>query len=138
MAAGDSTWDLSEKDCEALRTVLHEFKEASDKMLCCYCGKVTHKVEGGEGWRERMAAHLASHLVDCPTHPARIAIEMEAALVEFVSCVLSVRLKNTPEWMSGISEDVNKVCAVLRDHDRFTFDGDGLRKVKAPEVTHEG
>ena len=46
---------------------------------------------------------------------------LRKTLEEFASCVLSVRLSNTPEWMDYITGELNKVCELLDKEYRFEY-----------------
>jgi len=77
---------------------------------CCTCGYT---------WKH---GHDGSH--SCSEH-------LRAALINLAQYLITVRRVNTPEWMEGLAEEVNRACVTLGDEDRFRFDGDFLRRIKS-------
>lgn len=62
-------------------------------------------------------------------HEASAEIErLRATLLHFGSMTASCLTTNTPEWMELLASELNKVCEVIGDADRWEFDGEGLRK----------
>nr|WP_320132353.1 hypothetical protein [uncultured Holophaga sp.] len=53
------------------------------------------------------------------------------ALGELISCVLTIKANNTPDWMAYIAEEVNRAAEAMGDADRVQVAGDGLCIIRA-------
>lgn len=40
---------------------------------------------------------------------------------EFLSTVLTIKLKNQPDWMEYLAERIDEVCEVIGEEDRFAY-----------------
>ena len=55
-----------------------------------------------------------------------------------VSSVLCARTSNTPEYMTGLAEDINEALGAFGDHDRVAFERHSLRVIRADRQSKEG
>lgn len=89
-----------------------------------------HAVCNEEQSRTRKACDLAR------TFHSQIA-ERDRLLDHILSCIITVKQDNTPEWMEYIAEEVNKINKAMNDRDRVEVFCNGIRIVAASDAKSE-
>jgi len=138
-----STLRTAIRACEKQKQRADDAEKESRKVECCTCGHEMVEVDGQFGcehcdheydetcvcWR---CEHSREH-EGMKSKNATLTAERDEAreqLDHILSCIITVRQENTPEWMEYIVEEVNKVNEAMGDSDRVIVDRDGIRIVK--------
>lgn len=59
------------------------------------------------------------------------------AFQALVGSILAAQVKNTPEYMAGLADDINTAAWAFGETDRVTFNGHGFRIVRTQSATAE-